>query len=139
MAARGFTLLELLVVLAVMSLMVAAVPVVLSGGLTGLSLKADARAVADALRFARGRAIAANDEVEFSIDDRSGRYAVSPGGRAGTLAEGTEVRFRPESAGGAIRFFPDGGSTGGRVTISKDRQRYEVRIDWLTGQVSVAD
>ncbi len=139
MAERGFTLVELLVVLAVMSLAIAAVPIVMSGGVSGLALKAAARDVADALRHARGRAIALNDEVVFSIDGASGRYAVTPGTRGGVLAEGTEVSVRPESAAGTVRFFPDGGSTGGRVTISRDRRRYDVRIDWLTGQVSVDD
>ncbi len=138
MAERGFTLLELLVVLAVMSLVIAAVPIVMSGGVSGLALKAAVRDVADALRHARGRAIALNDEVVFSIDAASGRYAVTPGERGGVLAAGTEVTVRPESAAGVVRFFPDGGSTGGRVTISKDQRRYDVHIDWLTGQVSVA-
>ncbi len=137
MAERGFTLLELLVVLAVMSLVIAAIPIVMSGGLAGLELKASARDVADALRHARGRAIVLNDEVVFAIDRDSGRYSVTPGGRGGVLAEGTEVSVRPAAAGGAVRFYPDGGSTGGRVTISKDQRRYDVRIDWLTGQVTV--
>ena len=44
---HALTLLELLVVLAVMSLVVGAVPVILSGGLTGISLKAEAREVGD--------------------------------------------------------------------------------------------
>ena len=137
MAERGFTLLELLVVLVVMALMIAAVPVVLSGGVSGLALKADARALANALRHARGRAIVLNDEVVFTIDDATRRYAVTPGERAGVLADGTEVSVEPKSAAGAIRFFADGGSTGGRVTISRDRRRYELRIDWLTGRVSI--
>ena len=139
MAERGFTLLELLVVLVVMTLVIGAVPIVMSGGVSGLGLKAAAREVAGALRHARGRAIALNDEVVFAIDGETGRYAVTPGGRAGVLAEGTEVRVRPESAANAVRFFPDGGSTGGRVTISRDRRRYELRIDWLTGQVTIDD
>ena len=43
-------------------------------------------------------------EVVFSIDDQSGSYAVRPGDRTGTLGEDTEVRVRPKSAAGAIRF-----------------------------------
>jgi general secretion pathway protein H len=137
--ARGFTLLELLVVLVVMSLLIAAVPLVMSGGVSALALKAEARDVADAMRHARGRAIAINEEVVFSLDADSGRYAVTPGRRAGVLSEGTEAFMLPKSAAGTVRFFPDGGSTGGRITISKDRRRYELRIDWLTGQITVAE
>lgn len=139
MAERGFTLIELIVVLAVMSLLIASVPIIMSGGVAGLELKAAARDVANALRHARGRAIALNDEVVFSIDGETGRYAVAPGERGGILAEGTEVVVRPDATAGQVRFFPDGGSTGGWVTISKDQRRYDVRIDWLTGQVTIDD
>ena len=139
MGERGFTLIELIVVLAVMSLLIASVPILMSGGVAGLELKAAARDVADTLRHARGRAIAINDEVVFSIDGESGRYGVDPGERGGVLAEGMNVVVRPEAIAGAVRFFPDGGSTGGRITISMGERRYDVRIDWLTGQVSVDD
>ena len=139
MDARGFTLIELIVVLAVMSLLIASVPIVMSGGLAGLELKAAARDVADTLRHARGRAIARNDEITFSVDDRSGRYGLGQGQREGVLGEGMEVTMRPESMAGEIRFYPDGGSTGGQITISRNEQRYDVRVDWLTGQVTIED
>ena len=63
------------------------------------------------------------------------RPAWAPWG--GALADGTEVSVAPKSAAGAVLFFPDGGSTGGRITIVRDQRRYDVRIDWLTGQVTV--
>ena len=40
---------------------------------------------------------------------------------------------------GAIRFFPDGSSTGGRVTLSGDSVRFLVDVDWLTGKVSIIE
>ena len=40
---------------------------------------------------------------------------------------------------GAIRFFPDGGSNGGRVTIASGERKYEVDVDWLTGRVAILD
>ncbi|NCF80888.1 MAG: hypothetical protein GWP74_04680, partial [Proteobacteria bacterium] len=40
---------------------------------------------------------------------------------------------------GAIRFFPDGSSTGGRITLSTDTLRYLVNVDWLTGRVKVME
>ena len=39
---------------------------------------------------------------------------------------------------GAIRFFPDGTSTGGRLRISLGERAYEVRVDWITGAVALA-
>ena len=38
---------------------------------------------------------------------------------------------------GAIRFFPDGSSTGGRVTLASGERKFLVDVDWLTGKVSI--
>jgi general secretion pathway protein H len=38
---------------------------------------------------------------------------------------------------GSVRFFPDGGSTGGRVTIAAGERKFDVDIDWLTGRVAI--
>jgi general secretion pathway protein H len=40
---------------------------------------------------------------------------------------------------GAIRFYPDGSSTGGRITVKAGERQYLVDVDWLTGRVSIAD
>jgi general secretion pathway protein H len=40
---------------------------------------------------------------------------------------------------GKIRFFPDGTSTGGRITLTQGERKYLVDINWLTGQVAILD
>ncbi|PIV82132.1 type II secretion system protein GspH, partial [bacterium CG17_big_fil_post_rev_8_21_14_2_50_64_8] len=40
---------------------------------------------------------------------------------------------------GAIRFYPDGSSTGGRVTLSRGERKYRVDVDWMTGRVKILD
>ncbi len=40
---------------------------------------------------------------------------------------------------GAIRFFPDGGSNGGRITLAAGERKYDVDVDWLTGRVSILE
>ena len=40
---------------------------------------------------------------------------------------------------GSIRFYADGSSTGGRITVSSGERKYLVDVDWLTGRVSIAD
>ena len=35
---------------------------------------------------------------------------------------------------GAILFFPDGGSTGGRVTLSAGTAAWSADVAWLTGE-----
>jgi general secretion pathway protein H len=44
-----------------------------------------------------------------------------------------------DAGSGQIRFFPDGSSTGGRITVMMQEQRAEVVVDWLTGQVDIGD
>jgi general secretion pathway protein H len=38
---------------------------------------------------------------------------------------------------GSIRFYPDGSSTGGRITVSSGERKYLVDVDWLTGRVAI--
>jgi len=38
---------------------------------------------------------------------------------------------------GSIRFYPDGSSTGGRITVAAGERKYLVDVDWLTGRVSI--
>jgi general secretion pathway protein H len=38
---------------------------------------------------------------------------------------------------GEIRFFPDGSSTGGEVTLASSKALRYVQVDWLTGRVAV--
>jgi len=38
----------------------------------------------------------------------------------------------------AIRFFPDGSATGGRISLGTQDAGWRVDVRWLTGEVSVA-
>ena len=40
---------------------------------------------------------------------------------------------------GAIRFYPDGSSTGGRITVASGERKFLVDVDWLTGRVTIGD
>ena len=44
-----------------------------------------------------------------------------------------------DSATGGIRFFPDGSSTGGAITVSGPKLAYRVNVDWLTGTVAIVE
>jgi len=39
---------------------------------------------------------------------------------------------------GAVRFFPDGNSTGGRIVLAQGDRGYQVGVQWLTGRVLMA-
>ena len=61
-------------------------------------------------------------------------HAVAPGIRLSLL---TVAQERIERGIGSIRFFPDGSSTGGRVSLVQGDRRSDVRVDWLSGRISV--
>ena len=59
------------------------------------------------------------------------------------LPEGMEIQLttaRSEVMSdevGSIRFFPDGGSTGGRVDLLVNGREYVINVAWLTGEASL--
>jgi general secretion pathway protein H len=142
---RGVTMLELLVVLTLMALLAAMVMPLFSGGVSGTDLKTAARDVAAGLRLARDRAIAQRSEamLELNLDART--FRVSPDQGSHRLPEKIELKLYTAQRDllndkvGAIRFFPDGGSNGGRITLAAGEHKYDVDVDWLTGRVAILE
>lgn len=140
----GFTLVELLVVLAVAGLMLAVVPPLVGSAMPGVELKAAARRTAGALRLTREVAIAAGRDAAWIIDVDNNRYRIEGDHRHGNLPSGIDIELvaaedemQSESVGG-IRFFPDGSSTGGRVILKRGDGGYQVGVNWLTGRILIA-
>ena len=139
----GFTLVEMVVVLALASLLLLLVPPLFSGGLSSAGLKSAAAQVAGGLRRARGRAILRGEETPLllNVDERVLR--IGEGGEA--LHLDTALSISLETARievsdpneGAIRFYPDGSSTGGRITLARGERKRVVDVDWLTGRIQV--
>ena len=142
---RGFTLLELLVVLFIMVLGFSVVGINLSSGSDGPALKVAARDLVSALRYARGQALMTHQEETVTLDLAENSYTVS--GRTKnylipkTIAL-TVVSAQSELTGvgkANMRFFSDGSSTGGRITLEQGRSAWEININWLTGQIKLDD
>ena len=142
-APRGFTLLELLVVLAIVALMAALVPPLLSGMGGTTELRGAARQLAAGMRSARNRAISSQQETRLILDLEQRFFSLE--GRRYSLPKSVGLKlFTAQSEVsdeevGAIRFFPDGSSTGGRITVTGKRSEYLVDVDWLTGRVRISD
>ena len=138
----GFTLVELLVVLVIASLMLAMVGTSISRSVSGAEMRTAARKVAASLRYTRTQAILTKSEQVFLVDTENLTY------QAGlkdveALPEGMKVELNTarseltsETVGG-IRFYPDGGSTGGNVKLEANGRIYQVNVAWLTGEASV--
>jgi general secretion pathway protein H len=142
---RGFTLLEMLLVLVIAAAGYALVVRFTSGGVSGAELKSAARAVAAGLRDARGTAIATQETAALTLDLEARRFEVSGGGRARALPPRLELKLYTAQAEikderrGSIRFYPDGSSTGGRVTLGSGERKLLVDVDWLTGRVTIKE
>jgi general secretion pathway protein H len=139
---QGFTLVELLVVLVIASLVLALVGTSISRSISGAEMRVAARKMTAALRYTRTRAILDKQEQVFLVDTENRRY-VAPKRPEVELPEGVKValttarsELTAESVGG-IRFYPDGGSTGGFVELDANGRVYRINVAWLTGEATL--
>jgi general secretion pathway protein H len=144
-AERGLSLLELLVVLSIMAIVAAVAGPYLAGGVSGAELKGAARQVAAGLRLARSEALSTRRETRLVLDLERHSFRVEGDAREHPLPKDAGLKLFTAQNDlvsdrvGAIRFYPDGGSNGGRVTIASGERKYEVDVDWLTGRVAILD
>ena len=138
-AAAGFTLLELLVVLAILVLVAAVALPRLTGPSDGVRLQSAVRDLLGALRLTRAAAITGNVEMALVIDveQRTLQSPVVPPRRfeadIASRMKIAEVERASPSRGG-FRFFPDGSSTGGDIRFRLGGREMRVCVHWLTGQ-----
>lgn len=139
---RGFTLVEIMVVLVIVALMMALVGSSISRNISGAQMRTAASKVAASIRYTRTQAILTKTEQLFLVDTEKLTYQAAER-EAEELPEGMTVELNTarseltsETAGG-IRFYPDGGSTGGNVRLEANGRIYRVNVAWLTGEASV--
>lgn len=143
--ARGVTLLELLIVLALIALVTGLVLPMFGGPVSTSELRASARQLAAGLRLARSEAVSERRETFLVLDVAGKRFKVDRDPQEHTLPERVELKlFTAQNdlvsdSVGSIRFFPDGGSNGGRITVASGERKFDVDIDWLTGRVAILD
>ena len=142
MRRRGFTLIELLVVMAVIGILLTIATPIFRRALPGAELESSSREIASVLREARSLAIRTNQETGVVFDVEALSFAFAGGARQQlggriTLALTTAASEQVSDSAGGIRFFPDGTSTGGRITVSGANRVRFIVVDWLTGNVEI--
>ena len=139
----GFTLFELLLVLLLMGLVYGLAVPMLGAGSTGLDMKAASRQLAAGLRKARAIAVTERREAVLTLDVDGRTFWLTGDAKTYSLPRQLELAlFTAQSElvrekTGGIRFFPDGTSTGGRVTVSAGASKQQVDVDWVTGRVAI--
>jgi general secretion pathway protein H len=139
-AARGFTLLEILVVVTLIAALSLILVGAMTGGMDGLRMRSAAKELVAELRFARAQAIATGTVQRFSIVPAQRSWAGAKG-RKGELPKALEVVFtwvrqvQASEGEGVILFFEDGASTGGQIQLRRGDAAWNVDVTWLTGEV----
>lgn len=139
----GFTLLEILVVIAIMGLVLGVLAAHGPPHLGGLQARAAAGALAETFRTARAAAIEQGVPVNVAIDPVRREFAAD-GAALRHFAPDVTVAVLPPTLPGPgtvriIRFAPDGSATGGGVALGIGARRLAITVEWLTGKVQVRD
>jgi len=141
---RGFTLLELLLVLAIAGLLMAAVPPMISAVIPGTELKGATRQLAVSLRNARFSSISRGVPVEVRfIGTEPARYVINEKEeqllpRGATLHIRTHDNEVPSDDPFRLRFYPDGSSNGAKILLQREQHNYTVSVDWLMGRIRIS-
>jgi general secretion pathway protein H len=141
----GFTLLEVIVALVIGAIAYALIAGVPFRGTSAAELKAAARTLASGLRQAQMTAMATRRDALLTLDLDAREFQVAGAQPATRLPEDIELKLYTAQADvatpqrGSIRFYPDGSSTGGRITVASGERKYLVDVDWLTGRVTIGD
>lgn len=136
--ARGFTLLEVLVVLVILGLaMTLVVPVI--GRSMQSSMSDVARNLELEMRRARSEAVTQQRNTLFWVDVVSRGYGTGHR-ELGEIPALYSISARTADLANAdsragLLFFPDGSSSGGSVTLRHGGEALTLEVDWLTGRV----
>lgn len=143
-SARGLTLIEVVVVVALVAVGIGATAFAVSGSLDSQRIQSAGQDLVAALRYTRGKAIVEREPQSLEIDVEARTYT-APGRDLVELPKGMEMRLLTaamEQTGestGRIRFYPDGSSTGGRIKLVRGGRAWDIEIAWLTGEVRMRE
>ena len=139
---RGFTLVELLVVFAMVALLAGLVPIAFERLRESAQYRDTVRGMLSDIRTARYRALAEGREVRFKVDLAQRGYGVEgrpvhkvpePLRLRATVAD---IELTADNRAG-ILFLPSGGATGGTIDILRPSGAgVRLTVDWLSGGVA---
>ncbi len=145
MSRAGFTLIELMLVTALLGLMLALAAPAFQGAYSALALEDAARSLGLTLDYARERAV---------LDGRNWRVDLDPDEGLYRLAEERDGMFRPaeghlgrarrlprgvtlEAPSRELPFLPNGSGVDAEIVLKDGRGRsFRVRVDGVTGAVA---
>ena len=149
MRMRGFTLMELMVALTIGALLVAVGTPMAVKMYDTMRYRDAVRNISAAAGGARMRAVNGGRAIDLMVEPDAYRYSVQPAetpfdrDAASTVADDLSMGVQSarqlvtEQGVAVIRFFPDGSSSGGSITLRRESgQGVRLRIDWLLGHIT---
>jgi general secretion pathway protein H len=102
-----------------------------------------ARELISSMREARVKAMSTGQPVSFWVDVKHRSYGMD-GAPLHTLPQNINVEMVVAGTDstrtkGEVKFFPNGGASGGRVSLEAGGRKSSVEVDWLDGGVRHAD
>ncbi len=155
--ARAFTLVELLVVVAIIAIVAGMVAPYASGSLAGMRVRQAALTLAEHIRYAQALAVDRERATRLSIDEKTPGYrlelakdlvgvefAAAPGVAGAFISlpervrfDGVAFAFAPDGVENALLFFPQGQWSSGRLWLTDGTDTFLVRINNGLGRVDV--
>jgi general secretion pathway protein H len=140
---RGFTLLEMVCVLAIIALLAAVLLPFIPRETSRSRLQAYALQTAALLKNDRDAAITRRTSVATLVDAEA--RAIRSGASRSAIRIPDDVHFaallpqtcRQRAALSTISFFANGTSCGGSIALTRFDTGYEIRVNWLTGRIEV--
>jgi general secretion pathway protein H len=142
-AQEGFTLLEIVCVLAIIAGLAAIILPAIPRGTSRARLEAYAIETATLLEADRDAAIRRRGPVVTQVDALARSVRSGATGRVVRLPPDVHfeallaTRCNQRTAGTTIDFFGSGMSCGGTIALTRLGTGYQVRVNWLTGGVEV--
>ncbi len=140
--ARGFTLIELIAVIVLLAIAMTVVTISFSKSLQSAKIRAASRDLVAALRYTRGQAIVKGRQEVLLLDLDTNSYT-PPDKKAVSLPKDMTLQLttaETEQTGansGGIRFFADGSSTGGHISVFQGQREWRINVAWLTGDIAL--
>ena len=140
----GFTLLEIVCIVAILSILAAILLPAFPRGTSRSRLESYAIETAGLLKADRNAALRRRVAVTTQIDAVARTIRSGATGRVVRVPDDVGFdavlanRCNQRPAGPTIRFFASGMSCGGVIALTRLGTGYEIRVNWLTGGVEVA-
>jgi general secretion pathway protein H len=142
-AEAGFSLLEMVCVVAILAILAAIIMPGLPRGTSRARMESYAIEMAALLKADRNAAMRRRTHIATQVDAMS--RSVRSGATSRAIRVPDDVAFdallaarcNQRPAGSTIQFFSSGMSCGGAIALTRLGVGYEIRVNWLTGGVEV--